>query len=46
MKALKEDCEKAYKQAMKLMESSAWKDSLKTDALKLGICLNYSVFHY
>jgi 14-3-3 protein epsilon len=22
------------------------KDSLKTDALKLGICLNFSVFYY
>ena len=46
MKALKDDCDKAYRQAIKLIETSPFKDTLKTDALKLGICLNYSVFHY
>ena len=46
MKALKEDCEKAYKAAMKMMDTSPFKDTLKTDALRLGICLNYSVFQY
>lgn len=46
MKALKEDCEKAYKQALKMIENPLVKDSLKTDALKLGICLNFAVFYY
>lgn len=31
---------------MKMMENPVLRDSLKTDALRLGICLNYSVFHY
>ena len=31
---------------MKLLELPAVKDSMKTDALRLGIYLNYSVFHY
>jgi hypothetical protein len=46
MKTLKEDCQKTYEQAMKLIEHPAIKDSLKTDALKLSICLNFSVFYY
>lgn len=28
------------------MESGSIKDSLKTDPLKLAICLNFSVFYY